>query len=456
MWEKLILDKKYARAAAVISFFLFTGFVLFVAQKIVCAKFIGDSTTIVDGFYAEKKNDIDMIVLGSSNSFCTVNPLVLYEEYGIAAYDFGSSSQPLDISLLYLKEAFKTQRPKLVALEVNMLVGGSINNKNESAFRWGYTDIPLSFDKLKSVYRSTDGINAEYFSYIFPIFRYHERWKELSMADYTYFNSDKTNYTKGYLETQSVADGVNLDDYDFDEGEAWVEADAVFFLDEIVRLCRNKNARLLLFKSPKADWYRYETEAVRAIADERGIEFVDYNEIYQNGGLELDNDADFRDAEHLNDFGAAKVTRHLGAYVKENYEIPDRRGSEVPNSWDAACEYKRRSGWQDFMAATTVQKCFDSIKSDENYVVIVTGAPDVRNVHQWVYRDGEVALDVKWKEDGVKHMRIGKSELVLSKLGSVYQVLLDGINQYQPGKRWNITVYDKITKKVTANLAFDE
>lgn len=438
------------------SFLLFIGFVLFVTDKIVCAKFIGDSTTIVDGFYAEKKNDIDMIVIGSSNSFCTVNPLVLYEEYGIAAYDFGSSSQPLDISLLYFKEALKRQKPKLAALEANMLVGGSIGTKNEAAFRWGYTNIPLSIDKLKCIYRSTGGINAEYFTYVFPLFRYHERWKELSKTDYTYFKSDKTNYTKGYLETQSIADSVNLDDYDCGDGEAWIEDDAVFFLDEIVRLCREKNVELLLFKSPKADWHRYETEAVRSIAGERGINFVDYNEIYHSGGISLDTASDFRDGEHLNDFGAEKITRHLGAYIKENYSLPDRRGSDTPNSWDIACEYKKRSGWQDFMAAGTVQECFDRIRGDKNYVIIVTGAPDGADVRQWVYLDGKVALDIEWKEDGIRHMKIGESELALAKHGSVNQVLIDDIEQYQPGKRWNMTVYDKITKKVAANLAFDE
>ncbi len=80
-----------ARIICIVVFFLFIGTVLDGMSKIICAKFIGDSTTIVDGFYAEKKNDIDLVVIGSSNSFCTVDPLVLYEEYGIAAYDFGSS-----------------------------------------------------------------------------------------------------------------------------------------------------------------------------------------------------------------------------------------------------------------------------------------------------------------------------------------------------------------------------
>ena len=96
-----------SRLIYIVVFFGFIFFVLGVTDRVIRAKFIGDSTTIVNGFYAEKKNDIDVIVIGSSNSFCTVNPIVLYDQYGIAAYDFGSSSQPMNISALYLKEALK-------------------------------------------------------------------------------------------------------------------------------------------------------------------------------------------------------------------------------------------------------------------------------------------------------------------------------------------------------------
>ncbi len=457
---RLLKKANYSRAAAAALFVLFIGLVLSVTGKIVRAKFIGDSTTIVDGFYAEKKNDIDVIVIGSSNSFCTVNPLVLYEEYGIAAYDFGSSSQPMNISELYLREALKRQKPKVVALEINMMAGDSINSKNEAALRWGYTDIPLSVDKLQCIYQSVGTLNAEYFSYVFPIFRYHNRWKELSKIDYTYFYQDKTNYTKGYLETQSVAQqAVSLSDYDY-EGEAWIGEANIACLDRMVKLCDKNQVELLLFKSPKENWHRYETEAVRALADERGLQFVDYNELYYNRELELDTTADFRDGDHLNDFGAKKVTSHLGAYLKVNYELPDRREDTKPNSWDTACDYKRRSGWQDYMAATKAEECFHQLLGDENLVIIVTRADAEKGrkskVQQWVYENGKMALNVEWKENGIRHMKIGKSELVLSRLGGVYQVLIDDENYYQAGSRWNIIVYDKIIEGVAANLVFDE
>ena len=450
---------KVSRMAAVSSFLVVVGLALTMAGAVVRAKFMGDSTTIVNGFYAEKRNDIDMVVLGSSNSFCTVNPLILYEEYGIAAYDFGSSSQPMHISVLYLKEALKTQKPKVVALEVNMLAGSSISSKNEAAFRWGFTDIPLSVDKLKCIYQSVDAVDADFFSYVFPIFRYHDRWKELSKLDYTYFCQDKTNYTKGYQETQRISEyPINLDSYDYDEGEAWIEEESIACLDEMVQLCGKKDVELFLFKAPNENWHRYDTEAVRALAEERGLKFVDYNELYHSGELALDPAADFRDRGHLNDSGARKVTVHMGAFVKANYLLPDRRNEENgPNAWDTACQYQQRRGWQAFMASESAEECFDRIKNDKDYVLIVTDTMPGKgkDAHQWVYEDGKVALDVMWEENGMRHMKIGTSELVLAKLGGVYQVMIDDVDNYQPGSRWNMVVYDKITKNVVASLVFD-
>lgn len=89
-------------------------------------------------------------------------------------------------------------------------------------------------------------------------------------------------------------------------------------------------------------------------------------------------------------------------------------------------------------------------------MLIVTDAQNGGGVRQWVYQDCTVALDLKWQEDGIRHMKIGESELVLSKLGPLQQILIDGVEQYQTQTRWNIIVYDKILGNVAANLVFDD
>ena len=182
------------RFLAVGIFVIMTTVVLGIGQEILKAKYVQDSTAIVDGFYEEEKDDIDVLFLGSSNCFCTIDPLVLYEDFGIAAYNFASSSQPMDISLLYLKEALKRQNPKVVALEVNYIPGQNVTALGENSILWGLTDMPLTMDKLKCLYQLLGKIDEEYISYVFPLLRYHERWKEISKQDYVYMTEDKTNW----------------------------------------------------------------------------------------------------------------------------------------------------------------------------------------------------------------------------------------------------------------------
>ena len=79
---------------------------------------------------------------------------------------------------------------------------------------------------------------------------------------------------------------------------------------------------------------------------------------------------------------------------------------------------------------------------------------NVNDVEQWVYEDKQVIFNRKWTENGIWHKSIGQSELVLSKLGGVYQVLIDGIENYKAEGEWNIIVYDKIVGKVISNLTY--
>lgn len=445
------------RLFAIVVFFLMTFAVLGITQEILKAKFVQDSTVIVDGFYAEKKNDIDVLFIGSSNCFCTIDPLVLYEEYGITAYNFASSSQSMDISLLYLKEALKRQKPKVVALEVNYIPGQIVSDLGEDSIMWGLTDMPLTFDKLKCLYQLLGKVDEDYLSYAFPLLRYHERWKEISKQDYTYPGQDKTNWNKGYLRTNEVTiEQVDLSSYT-EEGSAWLDERAVVCLKEMVNICKEEGISLVLFKSPKEGWYQYFSSEIASVVAEEGIELLDYNGLAQE--IRLDMTMDFRDRHHLNNQGAAKVSFHMGAYLKEHFDIPDRREEIKENSWDMALAYLERQKVTEYSFAdtTTVTECKEMMDEKEDYATILTykGGKD-KVQYQWIYVEGEQVFSKVWNEDGITHEKIKDLEVVFVREKKMLNVLIDSENYYNPQKNWSAIIYDLKTNEVVAQLSYDK
>ena len=102
---------------------------------------IEPATYIMDGFYDEPKNSIDVLVLGSSNAYTAIIPNVIYNEYGITSYVLGSSVQRMWISYYYLEEALKYQKPKVVALEVFCAKFPTLNNEDRNRKALDYMKI---------------------------------------------------------------------------------------------------------------------------------------------------------------------------------------------------------------------------------------------------------------------------------------------------------------------------
>ena len=81
----------------------------------------GDGIYSVTTFYEQEEDSVDLLILGSSHAYQNINPMILWKDAGIAAYDLCGSITPLWNSYYFLKEAVKTQSPRLVILEAYCL-----------------------------------------------------------------------------------------------------------------------------------------------------------------------------------------------------------------------------------------------------------------------------------------------------------------------------------------------
>ena len=106
---------------------------------------------------AEPENTIDVLFLGDSEAYCAFVPMRLWKNTGITAYVCSSVDQKLYETEAFLHTAFQKQSPKIVVLETNVLY---------------------------RVYPFTDTIGPAVQARL-PVFRYHDRWKSLTPADFT-------------------------------------------------------------------------------------------------------------------------------------------------------------------------------------------------------------------------------------------------------------------------------
>ena len=175
--------------------------------------------------------------------------------------------------------------------------------------------------------------------------------------------------------------------------------------------------------------------------------------------MELDVATDFRDSYHLNEKGAAKVSKHFGAYLKSNFEFTDRRKDEDNNSWDEALAYQERLKRTslDFSEVRTVTECKEKMDNEKGYVTVLTYNGDKDFVqYQWMYESGQETYAKVWYEDGIERTKIGNADLVIVRNAKILQIYIENQNYHNSQKNWSVIIYDTITDEVVEQLDFDE
>lgn len=117
---------------------------------------IFDYTRKIDEFYAEPLDALDVIVIGSSNAFCNVGAMELWENYGIPTYLFANGNQTPEESLFYLQEVYKTQKPKVIMLEMHMFTSAATSEFINPYFEWNMNGIPWSLEKANFMKKLPD------------------------------------------------------------------------------------------------------------------------------------------------------------------------------------------------------------------------------------------------------------------------------------------------------------
>lgn len=140
-------------------------------------------------YYNENKNEIDILIEGTSHSAGGIFPMELYEGYGIKSYNLSTGTQSIEVSYYMASEAFKTQKPKVLILDV-----GNLYISDATEFHWRMVLDEMRFGKNKYKFANEYcnqflGGDKASMEIMFPLLFYHTNWKSLSQQDFiTYMN----------------------------------------------------------------------------------------------------------------------------------------------------------------------------------------------------------------------------------------------------------------------------
>lgn len=272
-------------------------------------------TDKVAGFYNEEPNSMDVIFFGSSHMYCSVDPAIFHKETGLDSYVFATQQQPLWITYYYMKEALKTQRPNLMAVEVHMAIHDGEGYLDEATNHAAIDPIPMSGNKLDMIKASVP--IGERRHYIFNIMKYHDRWEELKMSDYLRDYKNSTDPYKGYVKLDEVSEDVEWEDVSRVTESDVANTKNLYYISKIIELAKEENISLLLFKAPSnatADEKRYYNY-VGEMAINHDIEYIDFNTSYHYEKIGLDVARDFYDKKHLNASGVSKFVPYFCGFL---------------------------------------------------------------------------------------------------------------------------------------------
>lgn len=174
----------------------------------------GDVKDIFTGFYAEEEDTLDVIMIGSSPVYPFYSGAKLWGEYGITCYPLSSHVQRPSAALPLLKEAYKTQNPKVVVFEMRMYTMEDGRMEDNMAYARGVTDnMKYSLNRIYAINRLVTE-PLERYTYYFDIFKYHSNWKTMIMPEQlACFRYERPNPLKGFAIRDEVGTGTGADSY---------------------------------------------------------------------------------------------------------------------------------------------------------------------------------------------------------------------------------------------------
>ena len=317
-----------------VCFLLVFALIFSVVQELFRGKWLlENSMSAATSWYDEledlRDDTVDVFFVGTSHTYSSIDPMYMYENTGLTGMVLATGSMRLDLSYLYIEAGLGLQNPEYVVLDMSAI--RYTTKYEESVIRKTLDQFPLNKDKISYILDNED-LGFDLLSGVFPFFRYHSRWNDLTEEDFLYLTGDvEKSCNRGHVFSAKVV-AANMDQYYEDTNDEVTET-SMYWLERISELCEEHGATLVFMKTTSPDWTEAYSKKAQEIADQFGVDYINLAspEAFETMGIDVDTD--FRDStNHTNQYGAEKTSIYLANWLTENYNLEDHRGEYT--DWD--------------------------------------------------------------------------------------------------------------------------
>lgn len=292
--------------------------------------------------FLHSAEDYDVLFFGSSHVHEGIDPIVLWEDYGIRSYNLASAGESVQITYYVVKEALSRCNPKVIFIDSFKITDGDSLDQKYAFVHESLDALPLNKNKLEAINYAAPLLEENSFSLISDLYAYHGRYGELTAKD---FKNDYTRDKGAYIMTSIVP--VEKPELSGTTEKAELKGGrGTEAYKKILELCAQRGIKCVLLSVPARNGMINEKHfnALEELTRENGGYTIEGNKIADEIGI--DYAYDFGDAEsHLNLLGAKKFTDYIGAFLQKEFGLTDLRqdkgSSEVWNAdLRAWSEYK--------------------------------------------------------------------------------------------------------------------
>lgn len=296
--------------------------------------------TVLKQFYELEDDSVECIFFGSSVTQRAYVTPIAYHEYGVSSYQLATGTLPLILIKYLMKEAMKTQSPKLLVVELKCVnkqadwVGDVHIRRILDNMKFSKNKIDAINAVLSYVPKDSNGIDSTGLSYYLPLVKYHSLWNPSERPHYY----DEIDYYTGYSPNSDLTFKVKaIDPLPYDDHILPLDAPTEAALVDLIDYCDTLEDTQVLFVIPP---YQASADGMgkmnyaKNIIEARGYEVLNMLTEENRERAGLDDRTCYYNREHLNYYGSVRYTDFFYHYIMDNYGVEDVRGQAGHEAWE--------------------------------------------------------------------------------------------------------------------------